>query len=210
MEEEELTVDISTSYLDHVMESVTQMMKSEIKFDVSKEELLQTSKGVLPKVLMVEESKHDIKLGNHVPQSEKGDNRQPTSDVMPSDVSHSLQLEHAETHMVITDDHPSTNAIKGKGCAGANIKPDHFLQKATQSQFPLLSVSPPSNISGAVTLLRKRKSNLIPLHLIVMIHVMRPFNKKHRRLAALQYPFLRKHLRHHKTSNQQNMLAKYH
>ena len=42
--------------------------------------------------------------------------------------------------------------------AGAKREPDQFQYKATQSQFPSLSVSLPSNISAAVMLLRKRKS----------------------------------------------------
>lgn len=117
LEEDELTVDISSSYLGHVMKSATQMMKSEVEFDVSEYGNLQTRKGVLPKVLMPEESEHHIPLGNQVPQSEKAqlDSRQQTFDVMPLDVSHSPQLKHAETHMFISDDHPFMNAIKGKG-----------------------------------------------------------------------------------------------
>ena len=118
-EEENFTVDISSNCLGHVMESIIQMTKPEISLDVLENEHLRTNKGVLPNVLMLEESEHHIKLGNQVLQSEKVprlDSRQQTFDVFPSDDSHSPQLKHSETHMIIFDAHPLTNAIKGKGC----------------------------------------------------------------------------------------------
>ena len=71
-EEEKFTVDISSNCLGHVMKSITQMTKPEISLDVLENEHLRTNKGVLPNVLMLEESEHHIKLGNQSSTIRKG------------------------------------------------------------------------------------------------------------------------------------------